>query len=168
MAHDENATPEFDDIKEGHNKPPLGWTLFYVGLIVWLIYYCISFTPEISGWSFYQTFQAPAKPAVTAPAPSAGTAAAVAIAIPRGDHGIAEEGEHLYEANCMACHGKEMEGGIGPNLKGALKYGEGDAELYASVSDGRPGGMPAFAQQLGKERILKILAHLLDERGEKK
>ncbi|MBF0557606.1 MAG: hypothetical protein HQL08_02375 [Nitrospirae bacterium] len=39
---------EREDTKK---KLPIGWLLLYIGLIIWGIYYAVSFTPEISGWS---------------------------------------------------------------------------------------------------------------------
>lgn len=32
-------------------KLPIGWLLLFIGLIVWGIFYSITYTPEISGWS---------------------------------------------------------------------------------------------------------------------
>ena len=32
-------------------KLPLGWVVLYVGLILWGVYYAVSFTPQISGWT---------------------------------------------------------------------------------------------------------------------
>lgn len=43
--------------QETKNKLPLGWLLLYVGLIIWGIYYSISYTPAISGWSQEQQYQ---------------------------------------------------------------------------------------------------------------
>ncbi|MFZ6008290.1 MAG: cbb3-type cytochrome c oxidase N-terminal domain-containing protein [Nitrospirota bacterium] len=39
---------EREDTKK---KLPIGWLLLFIGLIVWGIFYSISYTPEISGWS---------------------------------------------------------------------------------------------------------------------
>lgn len=39
---------EREDTKK---KLPIGWLLLFIGLILWGIYYSISYTPEISGWS---------------------------------------------------------------------------------------------------------------------
>lgn len=39
---------EREDTKE---KLPIGWLILFIGLIVWGIFYIISYTPEISGWS---------------------------------------------------------------------------------------------------------------------
>ncbi len=39
---------EREDTKK---KLPIGWLLLFIGLIVWGIFYSISYTPKISGWS---------------------------------------------------------------------------------------------------------------------
>lgn len=33
------------------HKLPAGWLLLFIGLIVFGIYYCVAYTPAISGWS---------------------------------------------------------------------------------------------------------------------
>lgn len=83
-----------------------------------------------------------------------------------GNHEAAEEGEAIFGANCRSCHGKEGEGGFGPNLTDReWKYGGSDAAVYASISEGRPGGMPAFGKNLGGDRIWKVIAHLRELGG---
>jgi cytochrome c oxidase cbb3-type subunit 2 len=78
-----------------------------------------------------------------------------------GNRSAEEEGEKIFEENCRSCHGEHGAGGFGPKLavKGH-KYGGTDAELFASVAGGRPGGMPSFLSQLGKDRIWKVIAYL--------
>lgn len=39
------------EAKETSKKIPVGWQLLFWGLILWGIYYFISYTPAISGWS---------------------------------------------------------------------------------------------------------------------
>jgi len=39
---------EREDTKK---RLPVGWLLFFIGIILWGIFYIISYTPEISGWS---------------------------------------------------------------------------------------------------------------------
>jgi len=77
-----------------------------------------------------------------------------------GNRGAEEEGEKIFKENCRSCHGEKGAGGFGPMLATtARKYGATDAELFASVAGGRPGGMPAFLPQLGKERVWKAIAY---------
>jgi hypothetical protein len=39
------------EAKETANKLPIGWLIFFIGLILWGLYYFVAYTPEISGWS---------------------------------------------------------------------------------------------------------------------
>jgi len=46
----------FDNIHDMERKDtkhilPVGWLLIFVGLILFGIYYCVAYTPAISGWS---------------------------------------------------------------------------------------------------------------------
>jgi cytochrome c oxidase cbb3-type subunit 2 len=78
-----------------------------------------------------------------------------------GDKKAEEEGEDIYKANCRSCHGKKGEGGFGPDLTDPQwKYGGADGDLFASITGGRPGGMPSFESTLGKDRTWKVIAYL--------
>ena len=71
------------------------------------------------------------------------------------------DGEKIFKENCRSCHGEKGAGEFGPKLAtAARKYGGSDAELFASVAGGRPGGMPAFLPQLGKDRVWKAVAYI--------
>ena len=46
---------DYDDIeafeaKDTSKKLPVGWLILFWGLIIWGIYYFVSYTPAISGW----------------------------------------------------------------------------------------------------------------------
>lgn len=88
--------------------------------------------------------------------------AAVAASNPfAGDRAAAAEGERIFRENCRACHGEHGEGLVGPSLRGpSWRYGGTDADLFATISGGRPGGMPPFAATLGEQRIWKTIAHV--------
>ncbi len=78
-----------------------------------------------------------------------------------GNHAAEEEGEKIFKENCRSCHGEKGAGGFGPKLATTVhKFGGTDAELFASVAGGRPGGMPAFLPQLGKDRVWKAVAYI--------
>ena len=78
-----------------------------------------------------------------------------------GDRAAEEEGERTFKENCRSCHGEKGAGGFGPKLSlKAHKFGNADADLFASVAEGRPGGMPAFLPQLGKDRVWKVVAYI--------
>ncbi|MGE5664985.1 MAG: cytochrome-c oxidase, cbb3-type subunit II [Deltaproteobacteria bacterium] len=78
-----------------------------------------------------------------------------------GSREAEEEGEKIFKANCESCHGEKAKGGFGPALTGkSWKHGGSDAELFATVSRGRPGGMPPFEGTLGADRIWKVIAYI--------
>ncbi len=71
------------------------------------------------------------------------------------------EGETIFRERCKSCHGERGAGGFGPNLADAAwGHGSSDADLYASVSKGLPGGMPPFGATLGPDRVWKVIAYL--------
>ncbi|RMG01323.1 MAG: cytochrome-c oxidase, cbb3-type subunit II [Nitrospirae bacterium] len=72
-----------------------------------------------------------------------------------------EAGEDIYEKNCKACHGDDGKGGIGPNLTDSeWKYGGSDADIFTSISGGRPGGMPDWGRTLGTDNIWKVITYI--------
>jgi len=60
---------------------------------------------------------------------------------------------------CGACH---METSDGPaRLTDHLwRYGGNTADIYASIADGRPGGMPAYGAKIAGEQVWQIAAYL--------
>jgi cytochrome c oxidase cbb3-type subunit 3 len=140
-------------IQEGHNKIPVGMALFFIALIVWLVWYVFTYTPEISGWSQYKVFEREVK-----------AEQKVAKAITENPYEHDEKaiaaGKMIYASNCAACHGENLKGGVGPDLTGHLKLGETDDKIFMTVAKGTPNGMPPFEQQLGRDRIWTVLAYI--------
>jgi cytochrome c oxidase cbb3-type subunit III len=89
--------------------------------------------------------------------------AATKIANPlEGDPAAAQEGKALFGAmNCVYCHGANGSGLIGPALDApGWRYGGTPAELFNSIHDGRPKGMPAWGAALPPREIWKLVAYL--------
>jgi len=57
MMAEEIENIEEMEAKETSKKLPLGWLILYWGLIIWGIYYFISYTPSISGWSQEKAYE---------------------------------------------------------------------------------------------------------------
>lgn len=155
---------ENDGIKELDNKLPTGWLVFYLAGIAWLIWYIISFTPQISGWSYNKNFDADhaaMKARAAATQASAGN--------PFKDNAAAvDEGMKLYASSCAGCHGADLEHPtVGPDLRTPkLKYGETEQDVFASIAKGRANGMPGFEAQLGADRTWKLVSYVMHERSE--
>ncbi len=78
-----------------------------------------------------------------------------------GDTDAISKGKEIFQKNCAVCHGADATGGIGVNLTDKeWKYGSSDADLYTSISKGRPGGMLNFEATLGKENIWKVITYI--------
>lgn len=72
------------------------------------------------------------------------------------------QGRQLYQGfNCAGCHGGAGGGGIGPPLADQdWIYGGSDANIYATIVQGRPNGMPAFGPGLSGEAVWKLAAYV--------
>jgi cytochrome c oxidase cbb3-type subunit 3 len=71
------------------------------------------------------------------------------------------EGKRLYEYyNCVGCHAHGG-GGMGPPLMDAKWiYGSEPAQIYASILNGRPNGMPSFRGKIPEEQVWQIAAYV--------
>ncbi len=82
---------------------------------------------------------------------------------PYRDNAVAAtEGRNLFvHYNCYGCHGGHGGGGMGPSLRDAdWMYGDSDAHIFSSISEGRAHGMPAWGTQLPQEQIWKLVAYI--------
>ena len=74
--------------------------------------------------------------------------------------GIAE-GKRLYVAfNCVGCHSYGG-GGIGPALMDAKWiYGAAPQQIYSTIIEGRPNGMPAFGGRVPDQQVWQLVAYV--------
>jgi cytochrome c oxidase cbb3-type subunit 3 len=79
-----------------------------------------------------------------------------------GDENAASDGRRYYGwFNCGGCHGSAGGGGIGPPFVDRdWIYGREPANIFQSIQQGRPNGMPAFAGQITDEQTWKIVAYI--------
>jgi len=71
---------------------------------------------------------------------------------------VLPEGKEIYDRNCAQCHGADLKGGVGPSL---ADIGKPDVELFKAVYSGvSAGGMPAFGDTMGRERVWKVVTFL--------
>ncbi|WP_333875142.1 c-type cytochrome [Methylobacter sp.] len=72
------------------------------------------------------------------------------------------EGRKLFNSmNCSGCHAPLGGGGMGPPLSDdEWVYGDRPEQIYLTILQGRPNGMPAFGSALPEESIWKLAAYI--------
>jgi cytochrome c oxidase cbb3-type subunit 3 len=71
------------------------------------------------------------------------------------------EGKRFYEAyNCVGCHAHGG-GGMGPPLMDEKWiYGHEPQQVYATIVEGRPNGMPSFRGKIANDQLWEIVAYV--------
>ena len=94
------------------------------------------------------------EPLAASPATGSSTTTTVAAAGP--------DGEAIYAAKCAACHGGNLEGGVGKALDAnSPAAGDPDEELLGIIENGVAGtAMPAWSGKLSDEEIKAILDYI--------
>lgn len=77
------------------------------------------------------------------------------------------EGQRLYQwFNCVGCHAHGG-GGMGPALKDdEWRYGGSMAQIYSTIADGRPNGMPSFRNRLTEQQMWQLAAYVRSLSGQ--
>jgi cytochrome c oxidase cbb3-type subunit 3 len=71
------------------------------------------------------------------------------------------QGQRLFEQyNCAGCH-FHGGGGIGPALMDSeWIYGNSPAQIYSSIVEGRPNGMPSYGGHISDEQIWQLVTYV--------
>jgi cytochrome c oxidase cbb3-type subunit 3 len=78
------------------------------------------------------------------------------------DPAAAQRGmEYFIQMNCVGCHAPNGAGGMGPALSNAkFVYGSEPENIYLSILQGRPNGMPAWGGMLPDQVIWDLVAYI--------
>lgn len=79
-----------------------------------------------------------------------------------GDASAIATGRQLFlRYNCYGCHGGRAGGGMGPNLRDSIwSYGSSDTQLFSTITEGRPAGMPAWGGRLPEDQIWQLISYI--------
>lgn len=79
-----------------------------------------------------------------------------------GDAGSAQRGmKYFADFNCSGCHAANGGGGMGPALSNrSFIYGDEPGQIYLSIAQGRPAGMPAWGTVLPKPVIWDLVTYI--------
>jgi cytochrome c oxidase cbb3-type subunit 3 len=74
---------------------------------------------------------------------------------------IATGGQLFIAYNCLDCHGAEGSGAMGPSFQdGRWHFGGSPAEVFESIYQGRPDGMPAWGGRISNDQIWMLTAYV--------
>lgn len=79
-----------------------------------------------------------------------------------GDPAAVATGAKLFVAyNCLDCHGADGSGAMGPSLAdGRWHFGGAPAEVFESIYQGRPEGMPAWGSLISPDQIWMLVSYV--------
>src|SRR5256885_943573 len=79
-----------------------------------------------------------------------------------GDKKALATGAQIFIAyNCLDCHGAEGSGAMGPSFQdGRWHFGGSPAEVFESIYQGRPDGMPACGGRISNDQIWMLIAYV--------
>ena len=72
------------------------------------------------------------------------------------------QGAMLYvQFNCAGCHSPGGGGGMGPPLNdGEWIYGSDPENVFATIIEGRPNGMPSWRGRIGNAQVWQLVAYV--------
>ena len=72
------------------------------------------------------------------------------------------EGQRLYSSmNCAGCHSAGGGGSIGPALTDDVwLYGSDPEQIFLTIAEGRPNGMPAWKYRLTTQQIWQLVSYV--------
>jgi len=79
-----------------------------------------------------------------------------------GDKKAIASGAQLFVGyNCLDCHGADGSGAMGPSFQdGRWHFGGSPGDVFESIYQGRPDGMPAWGGRISNEQIWMLTAYV--------
>lgn len=161
---------DYDGIHELDNSMPPWWlNMFYI-TILWAVGYMFYYHWGGGGPSSEEEYRMKMEKAKKEMAVAlAGQANAVdeSNVTALTDGAMVGEGELIFKANCVACHGQAGEGGVGPNLTDDYWiHGGGIKNVFKTIKYGVPEkGMISWSAQLKPSDMQKVASYILTLKG---
>jgi cytochrome c oxidase cbb3-type subunit 3 len=154
---------EYDGIEEADNELPMWWVAVFLGSIVFACAYWLVYAE-------YHVLPSPSEALVAELAlrqQQTGEVGDEMLLAKAKDGNASAAGKQVFATTCVACHGPNGEGTIGPNLTdGQWLHGGKPSQIYLTIRDGVPSkGMPTWGPILGKDKLEQLAAYLLTVRN---
>ena len=158
----------YDGIVEYDNNPPAWFNWLFFGSIGWavvylLVYHIFNLAPLQHEEYAQQMEKAQVQQAKLAEKTLKNMEDMEVIT----DEVKLREGANIYNNNCAQCHGKNLEGGVGPNLADeAWIHGCSIQDVFMTIYDGVPSkGMLSWKKQLRPDEIQAVSSYIISKRG---
>ena len=160
---------ECDGIREYDNPMPRWWLwMFYASIIFAPLYYVLPGRLGENGGNVAEYDASVAEYRASRPAAPPTISGERLLALSK-DREAVDEGKEVFTKNCVACHGPDGGGVIGPNLTdNAWIHGGTPSAIHATVVTGvMAKGMPAWERLLKREDLDYVVAYVISLRGTK-
>ncbi|EMR04419.1 cbb3-type cytochrome c oxidase N-terminal domain-containing protein [Cesiribacter andamanensis] len=161
---------EYDGIRELDNNLPPWWVAMFYATIVFSVVYLAAY--HVFGWAplqdqEYEQEVLAAKLEVEAYLAAKGGALDETNVELLMDETALAEGAAVYNSYCGACHGAELQGGVGPNLADSYWLHGGDIkDVFKVIKVGVPQkGMISWQTQLSPEQIQQVASFIISKEG---
>jgi cytochrome c oxidase cbb3-type subunit III len=154
---------EYDGIRELDNNLPPWWIyMFYATIIfavIYMGYYHFSDSSDLQIAEYNKEMEQAEKLMSSRMNENSVTMVT--------DKAMLEEGKKIFLENCAACHGKEAQGGIGPNLIDQYwMHGGGIKNVFKTIKNGVPGkSMKAWQNDFSPKQIQETASYILTLQG---
>ncbi|SEA25665.1 cytochrome-c oxidase, cbb3-type subunit III [Marinobacterium iners] len=165
---------EFDGIEEYDNPLPQWWFYMFVATVIFglgylLLYPGLGNFKGLLGWTSHGQWEEEMQHAEEVYAPVFAKYAALSIEElqkPENEGGL-KMGQRMFANNCSVCHGAAGTGAVGfPNLTdNDWLYGGEPATIKHTITQGRNGGMPAWADALGEDGVRDMASYVMTLSG---
>jgi len=160
----------YDGIRELDNSLPPWWTALFYITIVFSLAYMVYYHWGGNGPSSAQEYEmqmASAQEEVKAYRASLGQVLDETNVVLVTDPGALDLGKTLYNTHCVACHGLQGEGGVGPNFTDEYwLHGGGIKNVFKIIKYGVvEKGMISWQNQLRATDMQKIASYILTFQG---
>lgn len=161
---------DYDGIQEYDNQLPKWWLwAFYLtvifGFFYWLTFHVYRWQPG-SEEAYEQALAVHQDNLAKAIASQPKVQDSDIVALMKNE-AVMNEAKGVFMANCLACHGAQAQGIIGPNLTDKYWiHGGHPSEIYQTIMDGVPAkGMLTWKGILTEDQIKGLTAYILTLKG---
>jgi len=160
----------YDGIKELDNRLPPWWLYCFYGTIIFACVYLYMHEVSHSAPSGVEEYQiAVAKAAVEKEAylkKAANNIDETTVKLLTDETNLAA-GKQVFQSTCFACHGKQGEGGVGPNLTDDYwLHGGGIADVFKTIKYGwADKGMKSWKDDFSPMQIAQIASYVKSLHG---